>query len=205
MYYRGSIDPAGLRALGYEGYVSEVGEWGPIMNGGGWLTVDGLAVDVLYRDLDTVERRLSEAEQGRFEVLLQNGSLAGAPTYGLVAELATCRPISGSLPRPGYPDALAEAAPGRWAGRAQVALMFAQKHADAGDAVCCAGMLAQAVLCVAHARLAERREWVVGEKRLVERAGLERVQPLLADPRGDLGTAVDGVAAVLGVEPLAAR
>jgi hypothetical protein len=175
------------------------------MNGGGWLTVAGIAVDVLYRDLDAVERWLTDAEQGRFEVLLQNGSLAGAPTYGAVAELAVGRPISGRLPRPSYPDALAGAAPGRWTGRAQVALMFAQKHADAGDVVCCAGLLAQAVLCVAHARLAERREWVVGEKRLVERAGLARVQPMLADLGDDLGAAVGRVCAVLEVEPLAAR
>jgi predicted nucleotidyltransferase len=205
VYYRGSIDPDGLRALGYEGYVSGVGEWGPIMNGGGWLTSDGIPVDVLYRDLDTVERWLVDAEQGRFEVLMQNGSLAGAPTYGPVGELAVARPISGRLPRPVYPGALAEAAPGRWRGRAQVALLFAEKHGETGDAVCCAGMLAQAVLCVAHARLAERREWVVGEKRLVERAGLAAVQPLLTDLGDDLRAAVDGVAGVLGVEPLAAR
>ena len=45
--------------------------------------------------------------------------------------------------------------------------MFAQAHAEAGDVVPCAGMLAQATLCVAHGRLAERREWVLNEKRLV--------------------------------------
>jgi len=28
VYYRGMIDPGGLRGLGHEGYVSEVGEWG---------------------------------------------------------------------------------------------------------------------------------------------------------------------------------
>jgi hypothetical protein len=34
-------------------------------------------------------------------------------------------------------------------------------------------MLAGAILCTAHARLAERFEWALNEKRLVERAGLE--------------------------------
>ncbi|HEY6779522.1 MAG TPA: nucleotidyltransferase domain-containing protein, partial [Thermoleophilaceae bacterium] len=170
VYYRGSrrpVAPDDLRRLGYEGTVSELGEWGPIMHGGAWLTIDGTPVDVLFRDLDTVERWLDQARQGRFEVLSQNGYVVGAPTYMPVGELASCQPISGELPRPGVPDALAATAAERWRGRAGAALMFAQSHAGATDVVCCAGMLAQAVLCVAHARLAERREWVLNEKSLV--------------------------------------
>jgi predicted nucleotidyltransferase len=54
VYYRGSqrpLDPADLRRLGYTGHVSELGEWGPIVNGGAWLTIDSTPVDVLFRDL----------------------------------------------------------------------------------------------------------------------------------------------------------
>ena len=84
--------------------MSELGEWGPIVNGGAWLTLGGLPVDVLYRDLDDVERWLREARAGRFEVLSQNGYLVGAPTYLPVGELALCRSRSaGELPRPGFP------------------------------------------------------------------------------------------------------
>ena len=69
-------------------------------------------------------------------------------------------------------------------------------------------MLADAVLSAAHARLAERHEWVVNEKRLVERAGLAEVQPLLAAPgAGSAGLAatVAAVAGALGVPPLSTR
>jgi predicted nucleotidyltransferase len=207
VYYRGSarqLDPNEIRRLGHDGYVSELGEWGPIVHGGAWLTVDETPVDVLFRDLDTVEHWLDEAEHGRFEVLIQNGYIVGAPTYVLVGELATCRPISGELPRAAFPAALAETAARRWTGRARVSLMFAQGYARSGDSVCCAGMLADAVLSVAHARLAERREWALNEKRLVERAGLQAVQPLLADP-GDLLRTVGEVGDALGLEPLSAR
>lgn len=206
VYYRGSIDDAAVRSLGYEGYVSEAGEWGLLMNGGAWLTVGGTPVDVLYRDLDAVEEWVADAERGDFEVLVQNGYVVGAPTYVAAGELATCRALSGAVPRPaGYPDALASSASRRWTGRAGVSLMFARAHASADDAVCCAGMLADAVLCVGHARLAERREWVVNEKRLVQRAGLAEVQPLMSALGGDLVGSVDAVAAVLGVEPLVPR
>jgi predicted nucleotidyltransferase len=199
LYYRGAFDAGALRRLGHEGHVSELGEWGPIMNGGAWLTLDGTPVDVLYRDLDQVERWLDDARAGRFAVLTQNGYIVGAPTYLPVGELALCRPIAGDLPRPEFPAELAEAAPVRWRGRASVCLMFARSHAALGDAVACTGMLAQAALCVAHARLAERREWVLNEKRLIERAGLTAVEPLLASRDGD------AIAELLGVEPLAAR
>lgn len=211
VYYRGSqraLDPNDVRRLGLGGYVSELGEWGPIVNGGAWLTVNGLAVDVLYRDLDTIEGWLREAHEGRFEVLLQNGCLVGAPTYLPVGELAIAVPLAGELPRPRFPEALVASAPGRWNGRAQVALMFASSHAVAGDAVCCAGMLAQAVLCVAHGRLAARGEWVLNEKRLVQRAGLDDLQAALASAGATSSELVASVAAVsagLGVEPLAAR
>jgi predicted nucleotidyltransferase len=199
LYYRGVFDPATLRRLGHDGHVSAPGEWGPIMNGGAWLTLDGAPVDVLYRDLDRVERWLDDARRGRFEVLAQNGYVVGAPTYLPVGELALCRPIAGELGRPEFPGALAETAPVRWRGRASVCLMFARGHAALGDAVACTGMLAQAALCAAHARLAERREWVLNEKGLIRRAGLDAVGPLIGS--GD----VDAIAELLGVEPLAAR
>jgi hypothetical protein len=211
LYYRASersFAPAALRRIGHPGYVSELGEWGPIVHGGAWLTVDDTPVDVLFRDLDTVEERIAAAQEGRFEILAQNGYVVGAPTYVSVGELAVCQPIVGGLPRPGFPDELAATAPERWVGHAGVALMFAQAHAATPDATACAGMLAEATLCVAHARLAERREWALNEKRLVHRAGLDAVQPLLAQAgatSAELADTVAAVSGILGVEPLTAR
>lgn len=197
LYYRGSFDPDGLRALGLPGHVSAVGDWGPIVNGGAWLTVDGTSVDVLYRDLDVIERWCEDAEAGRFEILAQNGYLAGAPTYVPVGELAIAQVLAGDLPRLSFPDALASTAPERWNARASLALMFAGLHTDA---VARTGMLANAILCAAHARLAARREWALNEKRLVERAGLTETHELLGAPG-----AVKRVSAALGIEPLAPR
>ena len=65
-------------------------------------------------------------------------------------------------------------------------------------------MLVDAVLSVAHAQLAERREWVLSEKRLVQRAGFEEAQPLLAKPgctSAELTATVAAVSAILGATP----
>ncbi|MGH8932826.1 MAG: nucleotidyltransferase domain-containing protein [Egibacteraceae bacterium] len=211
VYYRASarpLNPDEVRGLGYEGYVSELGEWGPIVHGGAWLSIDSTPVDVLFRDLDIVEPWLRQAQRGHFEVLTQNGHIVGAPTYLPVGELALCQPISGEVPRPSFPDALADAAPRRWEGRAGVSLVFADGHARLGDAVCCAGMLADAVLCVAHARLARDREWVLNEKRLIMRAGLQGVQPLLARAGStsvELTATVARISEMLGIGPFTIR
>lgn len=108
IYYRGAFDPDDLRAVGWQGEVSEIGGWGGgVFNGGAWLTVEGRRVDVHYRDLDVVERELAGAEQGRFHVEPLLFHLAGIPSYLLVAELAVNRVLRGDLPRPAvYPARL---------------------------------------------------------------------------------------------------
>lgn len=210
VYYRGGVralDPNDVRALGYAGEVTELGACGPIVNGGGWLTVGGIAVDVLFRDLDVAEHWLREAHEGRFEVRDQHGYLVGAPTYILAGELALCRPLIGELPRGGFSAALAGSAPRYWRGRGRTSLMFAQGYARAGELVCCLGMLSSAILCAGHAHLTQRRQWILNEKRLVERAGLEHAQPLLAGEvrSADLPQVVERVSAAIGLDPLPTR
>ncbi|OLT38795.1 nucleotidyltransferase [Saccharomonospora sp. CUA-673] len=200
VYYRSSggvLDPDDVRNLGYPGQVSGLGDWGPIVHGGGWLTAGGTQVDVLFRDLDVVEAWRANAEQGKFDVLLQAGCLVGAPTYLPVGELACCLPIHGQLDQPTtFPAQLAATAAPVWRGQAAVALMFARGYATIGDTTCCAGMLSQAVLCEAHARLAEQRRWALNEKRLITEAGLTAVQPLLAAPGANESTLADTIDAI---------
>ena len=64
LYYRGTIDPHDIRALGFEGEVFAPGEWGRVPNGGAWLSVDGAKVDLIYRDLDVVEEWWHDAAAG---------------------------------------------------------------------------------------------------------------------------------------------
>ncbi|MER6015542.1 nucleotidyltransferase domain-containing protein [Streptomyces bluensis] len=182
IYYRGPFNPADLRAVGWEGEVSEIGSWGGgIFNGGAWLTIDGRRVDVHYRDLDVVEHELAEAEDGRFHVEPLLFHLAGIPSYLLVAELAVNRVLHGELPRPGtYPEKLRVSAAERWYGTARATLGYAKaNHAPKGRLTEVAGAIATAATQAGHAFLAARGEWVTNEKRLLERAGLRAVDGIL--------------------------
>ncbi len=87
LYYRDQLDPADVRALGWEGHVAQPGDWGRLVNGGAWLTVEGQRVDLLYRQVGFVTTWVEEAQAGRFEVDLVGGYLAGMATYVLAGEL----------------------------------------------------------------------------------------------------------------------
>jgi len=211
VYYRDSrrrLDPGDIRALGYAGEVSEHGGWGPVMLGGAWLRVDRHRVDVHYRDLDLVERWLADAQEGKFEVHVQGGYLVGAPTYVLVGELALAQVLQGQVERvQTYPPALRQSASRYWSGTADFALAYANTYVDRADPVGCAGCLIKAVLATAHARLAQRGEWVLNEKRLVTDAGLAGARPILAGVGANpeaLRSSVDAIARLVSAH-VAAR
>jgi hypothetical protein len=170
VYYRGTID---LATLARHGEVHPPGSWGRLMNGGAWLNLDGLKVDVLLRDLDVVLHWAAEARRGRYEVDALLGYAAGAPTYMLLAELAVNHAVAGALPEAGpYPEALAEVGERRWRGHAEFSLTHARMRAERGDVIGTTAQAAKAVLEAAHARACRRRSWILNEKGLVERAGL---------------------------------
>ncbi|MGY0487184.1 nucleotidyltransferase domain-containing protein [Streptomyces sp. WG-D5] len=197
VYYRGSegvFEPRHLRAVGWDGEVSEIGGWGGgVFNGGAWLTVDGRRVDVHYRDLDVVEHELREAEAGRVRVEPLMFHLAGIPSYLVVAELAVNRVLRGHTPVPdGYPAALREAAPDAWWGRAALTLDYARhNNAPLGGRTEVVGAVAVAATQTAHAVLAARGEWVTNEKRLLERAGLRGIDRIVGDTALPLEDLVD--------------
>jgi hypothetical protein len=199
LYYQGRLDPADISALGWPGRVFAPGEWGRIVNGGAWLTIDGTKVDLIYRDLDEVLRWTAAAEDGQFEIQREVGYVAGIATYVLAGELALGQVLAGELPRPGFPPRLRETAPAAWSRVAAGALHFAEIHAGREDRAACLANLCQAVLAAAQGRLAAAGEWALNEKRLVQRSGLGGVQERLGQPDPDLPQLVCDVRELLAV------
>jgi hypothetical protein len=176
LYYRDHFNVAHLRALGWPGEVHPLGSWGGgVFNGGAWLEIEGRRVDIHYRDLEDVEKRIADAEQGRFQIEHLAFHSAGIPTYIVVAELALGRVLFGDLPRPHYPEALRRSASTRWQRHAEMTLDYAAAAlAPRGDVIGVAGAAARALLEASHARLAARGVWVTNEKTLIDQAGLRQ-------------------------------
>ncbi|WP_210508538.1 nucleotidyltransferase domain-containing protein [Naasia sp. SYSU D00057] len=196
IYYRGAFDPEHLRRLGWPGTVSDLGGWGGgVFNGGAWLMVGERRVDVHYRDLDVVEAELARAERGEFGIEPLMFHLAGIPTYLVVGELAGNRVLHGSLPSPGYPEALRRSAPAVWADRAALHLSYAESGAARhGRLTQCAGLMAVAAVEYAHAVLAARGEWTTNEKDLLDRAGLRAADGILASLHSEPSSLLAAVA-----------
>lgn len=201
LYYRGSLD---LAALGRHGDVYPPGSWGRLMNGGAWLTCGGEPVDVLLRDLDSVDHWTRRAQEGVFEIDALLGYLAGVPTYMLTAELAAGVVLRGALTAAPYPPRLRESAPPRWRFCRSFSLEYARMHAKRGERIGAIGQVTKAVMEEGHAILSARGQWVFNEKRLIAAAGLGDVQRLvdrLPHDGADLLSWIDLVADALVCSP----
>ncbi|MGW5396693.1 DUF4037 domain-containing protein [Streptomyces sp. NPDC003952] len=210
VYYRGPLDLAALGALaGPDVEVAGPGGWGPWVNGGAWLRVDGVAVDWILRDLDRVERVWQDCREGRYEVGIQPGHPLGfwSPCYpGEVAlgqvladpagELAALRTSVAAYPEPLRKALLA----GAW--EAEFLAAGAAKGAARADALYVSLCLSRAFGILVQALYAADRRWCLNEKGALAAADLlpsappafgERVRTLLGAP----GTTPDSLTATV--------
>lgn len=86
VYYRADVD---LTLLAAFGEVYAAGSWGRLMNGGAWLTVDGVAVDVILRDLAVVEHWTTQAEDADKSSTKQRDGASGTTTARASAPAST--------------------------------------------------------------------------------------------------------------------
>ncbi len=183
LYYRGALDVVALRALAAETAdepveVTGPGGWGPWVDGGGWLTVQGWRVDWIYRDLDRVHRVWDDCRRGRYEVGTQAGHPLGFYSHAYAGEVALCRVLAdpdGELAdlraqTRRYPAALGEAlVRGLW--EADFAAGLAGYGAAGADPTYAAGCLFRAVGVACHALHGHARRWLINEKGMVASAG----------------------------------
>ena len=189
IYYRDDLDIAALGALarevaGPDAQVTKRGEWGPWVDGGGWLVIggdkqagDGLHVDWIYRDVDRVRDAWARAHRGSYDWNSQTGHPLGVPDFGYVGELALAVVLAdptGELAELQnaitYPDALREALR-RNLWEADFLLQIAAKATSRGDSAYVALCLSRALLLCAHALHAHEGRWLVNEKGAVPAAG----------------------------------
>ncbi|MFD5318059.1 nucleotidyltransferase domain-containing protein [Streptomyces sp. NPDC127098] len=183
LYYRSPLDTAALRALAAEltggpVEVTEPGGWGPWVDGGAWLTVDGHRVDWIYRDLDRVRRVWDECRAGRFEVGAQAGHPLGVYSHAYAGEVASARVLAdptGELTAlraemAEYPAALRDALIGNARWEVPFILAQARKGAARGDGFYVAGCLFRAVGLLTHALHAHAGQWLLNEKGAVDAA-----------------------------------
>ncbi|AGZ46060.1 nucleotidyltransferase domain-containing protein [Actinoplanes friuliensis] len=182
VYYRKPLDVAALGALAVEfggpaAQVTEPGGWGPWVDGGGWLTIDGGAVDWIYREVGRVEQSCTDAEAGRYTFHSQTGHPLGVPDFAYAGELALgviLADPSGELAalraRAGvYPPALRDSLiAGLW--EADFLLGLGRKAVTRADSAYLAGCLFRVAGVCAHALHGAAGRWLINEKGAVAAA-----------------------------------
>lgn len=183
LYYRPPLDVRALEALAKQvaaadARVTAPGDWGPWVDGGAWLRIDGVAVDWLYRDLDRVQRSIIDAREGRFAWHFQVGHPLGVPDFLYAGEVALAKVLvdpSGDLralqeAARTYPPKLRDAVvSGLW--EAGFSLQNGQKAVSRSDSAYVCGCLFRAILLCAHALHANAGRWLINEKGAVSAAG----------------------------------
>lgn len=189
LYYDGELDIAALeraaRTLNdagtnrsYQGghdaspLMTNIGGWGPWVDGGGWLTVDGVAVDILYRSAARVTGVIADCREGRFECAYQIGHPHGFVSTIYAGEIATARVLhdphgfvaASKTALDPYPQALRARTIARFADEARFFLLIAQKAAGKGDVTYVTGCAFRAASCLLQVVFAVNRQWLLNEK-----------------------------------------
>lgn len=152
--------------------VTAIGEWGPWINGGAWLTVVGTRVDLLYRDIAKVRGVIATCRAGRIERAYQPGHPHGFVSSTWMGEVAFCQvlwdpdKVMAPLKRQcePYPDALGEALIRTFFWEARFAVENAEHGSGREDVNYVAGCAFRAIACLCQTLFALNRVYLLNEK-----------------------------------------
>src|SRR6185312_2463732 len=180
--------------------VTPIGGWGPWIVGGGWLSVSGRKVDLLYRNVEAVADIIAKCCAGEATMHYQPGHPHGFCSAIWMGEVALCRPLhdaSGKLAAlrartVPYPAPLREALIKRFRWEVLFAIENAETAAARGEQTHIAGGAYRALACVAQTLFALNERYLINEKGASQEAAtLPRTLP-------DLNERVAGVWRAIG-------
>jgi predicted nucleotidyltransferase len=206
IYYRAARPPAvaelreAAKELTQRAHVevADFGEWGPWVNGGAWLDIGGEKVDWLYRELEKVERVISDCISGVVSCDYYLGHPHGFHNHIYMAEVHYCRPLSDpqrvldglkQRTRP-YPEALKRAIVNRYLYDGSFMLELTTKPAARGDVFHVSGCLFRCAAALVQVLFALNERYFMNEKgSLHEIEALDRHPPSFASRLAEiLGT-----------------
>jgi nucleotidyltransferase-like protein len=152
--------------------VTAIGEWGPWINGGAWLTVERRRVDLLYRDLAKVRAVIEACRAGKIERVYQPGHPHAFVSAIYMGEVALARVlwdpdnVLTALKRQcdPYPPALGEALIRSFLWEAKFAVENALHGRGRDDPAYVAGCGFRAVACLNQSLFALNGVYLLNEK-----------------------------------------
>jgi hypothetical protein len=152
--------------------ITPVGGWGPRIVGGGWLSIEGREVDLLYRGIEPVRAVISACRAGQISMDYQPGHPHGFCSAIWMGEVALCRPLHDphgaiaelkALTSP-YPEKLREALLNTFLWEVLFSIENGEIAIARGEQTHIAGCVYRALSCIGQVLFALNRRYLINEK-----------------------------------------
>jgi hypothetical protein len=158
--------------------VTPIGGWGPWIVGGGWLSVAGRKVDLLYRNVEAVAQVIAACCAGDISMHYQPGHPHGFCSAIWMGEIALCQPLhdpSETIVRlkratSPYPKQLGDVLVRRFHWEIQFSIENAELAVARGEQTHVAGCVYRALACLAQTMFALNERYLVNEKGALQEA-----------------------------------
>jgi predicted nucleotidyltransferase len=177
--------------------ITDFGGWGPWINGGGWLEIEGERVDWIYRDLALVNQVIDDCRAGCATCYYQPGHPHGFHNYIYMGELYFCQILydpEGTLAAlkaltMNYPPHLKRALIDKYLWEAIFSLDTSSKPATRSDTFYVSGTLFRCAAALTQVLFALNEQYCINEK-----GALKAVETLPRHPDGFSKTVIDVLA-----------
>lgn len=156
--------------------ISALGSWGPWVNAGGWLRIDGYDVDIILRDANRVEEILQECKNGDISIHYQPGHPHGFFNVMYLGELAIAkllwkkdaRILNLKQEAEHYPEKMKESLIHYADFESEFSIKLAEKSIQNGDSYYISAHLVRAISQMNQLLFALNDSYCLNEKRAVE-------------------------------------
>lgn len=157
--------------------ITGLGEWGPWINGGGWLLVNGMAVDILFRDVQKVSACIEDCLNGKITIDYQCGHPFGFVNAIYMGEVYCCKILHAwtdavlNLQKrlSTFPKIYQQAAIQKFLWECEFSLICGQKCVKKADVICASGSLFRSACCLIQALYAYNEMYCLNEKGSLKR------------------------------------
>lgn len=190
-----------------DGLVTPIGGWGPWVNAGGWLVVQGHHVDLILRDINRVSQVIDDCIAGEVSTHYHAGHPHGFLNVMYMGEISICKVLfdprgqithlkSKTTP---YPEVLKNALIDYFSFEAAFSLQHAISNAYKDDISYVAGCCFRTISCLNQVLFAKNEQYCVNEKKAVA-----LVDGFLLTPK-DYKSRIDQVMTLLSVDEESTR
>ncbi|MCR1949830.1 MULTISPECIES: nucleotidyltransferase domain-containing protein [unclassified Clostridium] len=166
--------------------VSSLGEWGPWVNAGGWLIIQGYHVDFIFRDINRVSKVINDCLNGKISSNYQTGHPHAYLNAMYMGEVAICKVLDDpknkiselkakTIP---YPENLKNAIIGCYMFEASFSLMFTKSNIDKDDISYVCGHCFRSISSLNQVLFALNNEYCINEKKAVKMIDTFKIKPV---------------------------